>query len=148
TYPGAPYTASVANFISGSSLTNIAVTGDGAIDGQGSAWWTAIGTNSAVNRPVSINLSACSRVLLQFFTSSNPPSPHIAIKGKAGNVTFLGITTRAPATSPNTDSVDFAETNALFQDCVMDSGDDNIAFGSSASVTRDILVTNCTFLAG
>lgn len=149
TYPGAPYTVSVSSFISGSSLTNIAVMGGGLIDGQGADWWNAIGTNAAVKRPNHITLTSCSRVLLQNFTSSNPPSPHISVKGNnAGNVTFRGIILRAPASSPNTDGVDIAETNVLFQDCVIDSGDDNIAIGSSAGLSRDILVTNCTFLAG
>ena len=149
-YPGG--IVSPANFISASSLTNLAITGLGAIDGQGSPWWPGYKTNS---RPVIISFSGCSRVLLQDFTCSNPPAAHIAIKGNnAGNVTFLGITLKAPAStdptnpSHNTDGVDFAETNALFQDCVIDTGDDNIAFGSSGGLTRDVLVTNCTFLAG
>ncbi len=153
-YPGAPYTnaAAVSDFIYGASLTNIAVTGSGSIDGQGSPWWPGYKTNE---RPVIIYFSSCSRVLLQGFTSSNPPAPHIAIKGNnAGNVTFQGITLKAPSSSDptnpshNTDGVDFAETNALFQDCVIDTGDDNIAFGSSAGLVKDVLVTNCTFLAG
>ena len=149
TYPGSPYTTAPASFISGSSLTNLAVIGRGAIDGQGADWWTAIDTNAAIKRPNHITLSSCSRVLLQDFTSSNPPSPHIAVKGNnAGNVTFLDLTLRAPATSPNTDGVDLAETNILFQNCVIDTGDDNIAIGSSAGLARDILVTNCIFLAG
>ena len=150
TYPGFPYTSTApANFISGSGLTNIAVTGSGAIDGQGSAWWAAYNANSAVKRPNIITLSSCSRVLLQAFTISNSPSPHIAVKGNnAGNVTFLGITLRSPASSPNTDGVDLAETNALFQDCTFDTGDDCIAMGSSAGLTRDVVVTNCYCYAG
>jgi polygalacturonase len=149
TYPGSPYTTAPANFISGSSLTNVSVTGGGAIDGQGSAWWTAYNADSTIKRPNTINLSSSSRLLLKSFTISNSPSPHVVVKGNnAGNVTFLGITLRSPATSPNTDGVDFAETNALFQDCTIDVGDDNIAFGSSAGLTRDVLVNNCTNLAG
>ena len=149
-YPGG--IVSPPNFISGTSLTNIALTGGGAIDGQGSPWWPGYKTN---NRPVIIYLSKCSRVLFQNITISNPPMQHIAVKGNnAGNVTFLGITLKAPSSSDptnpshNTDGVDFAETNGLFQDCVMDTGDDNIAFGSSAGLTRDILVTSCTNFAG
>jgi polygalacturonase len=154
-YPGYPYTSSVANFISASSLTNLEISGSGAIDGQGLPWWQASNTNSSLNRPTTLSLSSSSRLLLENFTCSNPPAAHIAIKGNnAGNVTFLGITLRAPASSDptnpshNTDGVDFAETNAVFQDCVIDTGDDNIALGSSAGLVKDVLVTNCTFLAG
>jgi polygalacturonase len=149
-YPGAP--TSVSPFINGSSLTNIAVTGLGMIDGQGSPWWPGYKTNS---RPVILNFSSCSKVLFQDFTITNPPTAHIAIKGaNAGNINIIGIKLYAPASenpvnpSHNTDGVDFAETNALFQDCVISTGDDNIAVGSSASVSRDILVTNCFFGEG
>jgi hypothetical protein len=76
---------------------------------------------------------------------------HIALKGSGGNINIIGVTLLAPDSSDpvnpshNTDGVDFAETNALFQDCVISTGDDNIAIGSSGSVSKDILVTNCFF---
>ena len=89
-------------------------------------------------------------MLLQDFTSSNPPVAHVALKGaNAGNINIIGVKLLAPSSddpvnpSHNTDGVDFAETNALFQDCVISTGDDNLAIGSSASVSKDILVTNC-----
>ena len=41
-YPGG--IVSPANFISGSSLTNIEISGSGAIDGQGAAWWARAGS--------------------------------------------------------------------------------------------------------
>jgi polygalacturonase len=148
-WPGSPYTGTVSPLLNGSSLTNIAVTGSGLIDGQGSPWWPRYSTN---NRPVIVNFSSCSEVLLQNFTSSNPPVAHIAIKGaNAGNISVIGVKLFAPDSgdpvnpSHNTDGCDFAETNALFQDCVISTGDDNIAMGSSGSTTSDILVTNCFF---
>jgi hypothetical protein len=148
-WPGEPYTGTVLPLLNGSSLTNIAVTGSGLIDGQGAPWWLRYSTN---NRPVIINFSSCSEVLLQNFTSTNPPVAHIAVKGaNAGNISVIGVRLFAPDSddpvdpSHNTDGCDFAETNALFQDCVISTGDDNIAIGSSGSVSRDILVTNCFF---
>ena len=51
TYPGSPYSSSVTSFISGSGLTNIAVTGAGLIDGQGEAWWRAYEVDEGINRP-------------------------------------------------------------------------------------------------
>ena len=38
------------NFISGSSLTNIEISGSGAIDGQGLPWWPWANTNNAVRQ--------------------------------------------------------------------------------------------------
>jgi polygalacturonase len=149
-YPGAP--TNTVSFITGSSLTNIAITGLGMIDGQGSPWWAAYKTNS---RPVILYLPSCSKALFRDFTITNPPATHIAIKGaNAGNINFIGIKLFAPSSddpvnpSHNTDGVDFAETNAVFQDCFISTGDDNIAMGSSGSKTADILITNCFFGEG
>jgi polygalacturonase len=150
-WPGSPYTGTVSPLINGSSLTNIAVTGAGMFDGQGSPWWIANTANSSVNRPLILSLQPCSEVLLQDFTSSNSPVAHIALKGVGGNINIIGVKLFAPDSSDpvnpshNTDGVDLAETNALFQDCVISTGDDNIAIGSSGSVSKDILVTNCFF---
>jgi polygalacturonase len=150
-WPGSPYTGTVSPLINGSSLTNIAITGTGMFDGQGSPWWITNAANSAINRPLILSLQPCSEVLLQDFTSSNPPVAHIALKGVGGNINIIGIKLFAPDSSDpvnpshNTDGVDLAETNALFQDCVISTGDDNIAIGSSGSVSKDIVVTNCFF---
>jgi len=151
-WPGAPYTGTVSPLINGSSLTNIAVTGLGMIDGQGSPWWPFY---KSINRPLILSLQPCSEVWLQDFTSSNPPVAHIALKGaNAGNISIIGVKLLAPSSddpvnpSHNTDGVDFAETNALFQDCFISTGDDNIAIGSSGSVSKDMLVTNCFFGEG
>ncbi len=150
-WPGSPYTGTVSPLINGSGLTNIAITGTGLFDGQGGPWWPDATT---INRPLILSLQPCSRVLLQDFTSSNPPVAHIALKGNGGNVNVVGIKLLAPSSddpvnpSHNTDGVDFAETNAYFKDCFISTGDDNIAIGSSGSVSRDMLVTNCFFGEG
>ena len=152
-WPGSPYTGTVSPLLDGSGLTNIAVTGTGMFDGQGSPWWPDYKT---INRPLILSLQPCSKVLLQDFTSSNPPVAHIALKGTGGNINIIGVKLLAPSSddpvnpSHNTDGVDLAETNVFFQDCFISTGDDNIAIGSSGtgSVSRDILVTNCFFGEG
>jgi len=147
-WPGSPYTGTVSPLINGSGLTNIAVTGMGMFDGQGSPWWPFY---KSINRPLILSLQPCSKVLLQDFTSSNPPVAHIALKGNGGNINIIGVHLLAPDSSDpvnpshNTDGVDLAETNAVIQDCVISTGDDNIAMGSSGSLSKEILVTNCFF---
>jgi polygalacturonase/pectin methylesterase-like acyl-CoA thioesterase len=149
-YPGSP--TNVTPFINAPNLTNVAVTGLGMIDGQGSPWWPGYKTNS---RPQILNFSGCSKALFQDFTISNPPTSHIGVKSaNAGNINFIGIRLLAPPSddpvnaSHNTDGVDLAETNVLFLGCIISTGDDNIAMGSSASVTKDVLITNCFFGEG
>ncbi len=153
-YPGFPYTNSsaVPDFITGSSLHDLEISGSGALDGQGAPWWPGYKTN---NRPTMVYFGSCSKVLIQNTTFSNSPAQFIGVKGNnAGNVTIQGITVLAPPStgvaypSHNTDAIDLAETNALIQNCYLDTGDDNIAIGSSAGLSRDILVTNCFFGEG
>jgi len=145
-YPGG--IVSPANFINGSSLHDIEISGAGAIDGQGSPWWRGYKTN---NRPVMVNFSACTRVWIRDATFSNSPAAHLVVKGRAGNVTIEGVTIKAPSSSDptnpshNTDAIDLAETNAVIRNCNISVGDDNVAVGSSASTSADIVITNCTF---
>ena len=145
-YPGG--IINPASFITGTSLTDIEISGRGAMDGQGAPWWPGYHTN---NRPTMISFSKCTRVLFQDTTFSNSPAQHIGIKGTgAGDVTIRRINVIAPASSlpaaqasHNTDAIDLAATNAIVQDCYLNVGDDNVAMGSSGGLSRDILITNC-----
>jgi hypothetical protein len=149
TYPGAPYTndddATVPNFITAASLTNIAISGSGAIDGQGAPWWPGYKTN---NRPRMIFFSGCKYQLIQNVTLSNSPMFHIAISSSKGNATVRGVTVRAPASddstnpSHNTDACDVSGTNILVQNCDISTGDDDFTCGGG---TSDVLVTNNTY---
>src|SRR5215475_7568317 len=145
-YPGG--IISPANFINGSSLHDIEISGPGAIDGQGPPWWPGYKTN---NRPVMVNFSACTRVWIRDTTFSNSPAAHLVVKGRAGNVTIEGVNILAPSSSDptnpshNTDAIDLAETNAVIRNCNISVGDDNVAVGSSASASADIIITNLTF---
>ena len=141
------------NLFYASGLTNLEISGAGAIDGQGSPWWSSTGTLFS-SRPYMIYFnSGCHRVLIENVTISNAPAQNIVFKGKGGNITLQGIIISEPASSAptnpshNTDAIDLVGTNCLVQNCSLSVGDDNIALGTSSSGTpsSDILVTNCTF---
>src|SRR5690348_1123062 len=134
------------NFISGTGLTDIEISGSGAIDGQGLPWWPWANTNHAV-RPIMIRWSGCNRELIQNVTLSNSPMFHISISGKAGNTTVQGVTIRAPSSSANppshnTDACDVSGTNILVQNCNISVGDDDFTCGGG---TSDVLLTNNTY---
>jgi polygalacturonase len=134
------------NFISGTSLTNIEISGSGAIDGQGLPWWPWANTNNAV-RPIMISLSGCNRELIQNLTLSNSPMFHISIGGNAGNTTVQGVTIVAPSSeanppSHNTDACDVSGTNILVQNCNISVGDDDFTCGGG---TSGVLLTNNTY---
>ncbi len=145
-YPGGIINPS--NFIAGKNLTNIEVSGSGAIDGQGAPWWPGYKTN---NRPIMIYLNDCKEELIQDVTLSNSPEFHVAIGGSsAANTTIQNITVRAPSSeanppSHNTDADDVSGTNILVQNCNISTGDDDFTCGGG---TRDILITNNTYGTG
>jgi polygalacturonase len=142
-YPGG--TASGTTFISGSNLHDIEISGSGAIDGQGAAWWPYANVSGA-NRPRMISPSDCNRLLIQNVTLSNSPMFHIAISGThAANSTVRGATIRAPSNSPNTDACDVSGTNILVENCNISVGDDDFTCGGG---THDVLVTNNTYGTG
>jgi polygalacturonase len=144
-YPGG--TANPPNFISGANLNDVAITGTGMIDGQGSPWWPYARVSGA-QRPRMIALASCKRVLIEKVTLTNSPMFHIAINGQSSNVIVRGVTIRAnPSTDPvnpshNTDACDVSGKNILVQDCDVSVGDDNFTCGGG---TSDVLITNCTY---
>jgi polygalacturonase len=130
-------------FINGSGLHDVEISGSGTIDGQGTNWWFPL----ASSRPNFINLSGCTRVLIQGVTLQNPPTFHMMLKGKNAGLTIQNLTINTPGDSPNTDGMDLASTNVLVQNCFISDGDDNIEIGGS-DPTADITISNCTFGTG
>jgi len=142
-YPGGTNLGTT--FISASNLHDIEISGFGAIDGQGAAWWPYANTNGA-KRAIMISPSDCNRLLIQNVTLSNSPMFHIAISGShAGNSTVQNVTICAPSSSPNTDACDVSGTNVLVQNCNISEGDDDFTCGGP---TSGVLLTNNTYGTG
>ena len=135
-------------FISGSNLHDIAITGKGMIDGQGSPWWPYAKTSTTAKRPRMIAFRDCNRVLIDRVKLINSPMFHIAISGKSSNVTVRNVIIRAPAStdpvnpSHNTDACDVSGSKILVQNCDVSVGDDNFTCGGG---TSDVLITGCTY---
>ena len=144
-YPGGIATGT--DFISGSNLHDIAITGKGTIDGQGSPWWPYAKVKGA-RRPRMIAFKECDKVLIENVTLTNSPMFHIAISGKSSNVTVSGVIVRAPASddpvdpSHNTDACDVSGSNILVKDCDISTGDDNFTCGGG---TSNVLITGCKY---
>jgi hypothetical protein len=139
------------DFFYAKNATNLMFSGSGTIDGQGVQWWT----NNVVSgsRPYMIYFNGgCKRVLVQDVTVQNPPKMHFVFKGSAdGNITFQNMTINTTDFRANQcDGIDLVGTNILIVNCTINSGDDNIALGSSSAsaYSANILVTNCTFGVG
>lgn len=143
-YPGG--TGRGADFLGGSELHDVALTGAGTIDGQGEPWWPFAKTAGA-RRPRMFALSRSERVLVEGVTLKNSPMFHIAFGGMS-NVTVRGVTIRAPAStdpvtpSHNTDACDVSGHTILVEHCDISVGDDNYTCGGD---THDVLIQHNTY---
>ncbi len=134
------------DFIAANNLHDIAITGSGTLEGQGSTWWDK-GLQES-DKPNMVNFQgACTRVLIEGVTFQNGPVFHMMLKGSNVSVTVQNVTVNTP-TSPNTDGIDLASTNVLIQNCHIADGDDNIEIGGSAAPAADVTVSNCWFGIG
>jgi len=135
---------------------DLEISGDGVIDGQGQAWWTAFKADlkadkpTLPHRPYMIKLSNCTRVRVSNVTLQNSPMFHLVTQN-CTDVTIQDITIKAPSDAPNTDGLDPSGWNYQITGCLIDTGDDNIAIKPTAGRTpgnKNFMVSNCTFLHG
>ncbi len=151
----ADYSGKLSNLINGDSLTNVALTGQGTIDGNGAVWWQRyLDSGKTLNRPRLIYITRSTDLTVDGLTLTNSPSFHL-VPYLCQNVTLKNLTITAPATSPNTDGIDPANcTHVVIDNCTIDTGDDNIAIkggrsnGQLVQPCRDIQISNCRFLHG
>jgi len=137
----ADYTATGA-LILADSRNDIAIMGQGTIDGSGAAFW---GTDP---RPRLIRFRRCSRVLVQGATLQNSPSFHL-VPQETTDITIDGVIIIAPSNSPNTDGIDPGGSNINISGCYIDTGDDNIAVKAGTGMHADgVTIHDCTFLHG
>ncbi|GEM_PF-672826 len=141
--------------ITGSKLTDVAIRGEGIIDGAGASWWAksdrAARTSGEtfVSRPNLIVIQRSERVQFAGVTLQNSPQFHLVPK-LCTDVLIDGVKILAPPDSPNTDAIDPSNcNNVLIRHVLTDSGDDNVAFKANHDgPCENITVTDCTFLHG
>jgi len=142
--------------ISGSDLTDVAIRGEGTIDGAGAPWWAHSdraardnGGGTYVPRPFLIVIRNCTRLAITGVTLSNSPMLTLVPKG-CSDILVDGVKIQAPPDSPNTDAIDPSNCrNMLIRHVLTDTGDDNIAFKANHDgPTENVTVTDCTFLHG
>lgn len=137
--------ASSNQFIYCKNVHDLALSGPGVIDGQGSGWWNS--SVSSSSRPLIAQLYSATRLFIHDITIQNSPYHHCGIRDNGGDITISNVTESAPSTSPNTDGFDFVGTNCLIQNCNISVGDDNIALGSTGPLI-DLVISNCAFGSG
>lgn len=148
------------NLITATGCHDVAITGEGVIDGQGKAWWDEFSRGKEGyepklgHRPFLVVIKDCSRVLVRGVTLRNSPMFHLVPQG-CTDVTIDRITIHAPSSAPNTDGIDPSGWNFSITNCIIDTGDDNIAIKAGGKPRTDgkpscenFYIANCIFKAG
>lgn len=150
------------SLVSATDASNVSITGDGVIDGAGETWWEMARAvkNAGVMgsdhpRPRLVVFDHCKHVRVEGVTIQNSPMWQLVLY-YTDDVIIRNIKVLAPARSPNTDAIDpFSSSNVVIDHVIADVGDDNIAVKSGSinssgpdDPSRDITITDCTFLHG
>jgi polygalacturonase len=147
--------------VSATNATDVAITGEGTIDGAGESWWVDArkvkdaGVMGVNPRPRLVVFDHCKHVLLEGVTIQNSPMWQV-VPYYSDDVTIRNVKILAPQHSPNTDAIDpFSSSHVVIEHVVADVGDDNIAIKSGAigsagpdDPSTDIVIRDCTFLHG
>jgi polygalacturonase len=150
------------SLVSATNAENVAVTGDGTIDGNGESWWQMARTvhdagimGNPHPRPRLVVFDHCKHVRVEGVTIQNSPFWQL-VPYYCDDVLIHNVRILAPYPSPNTDAVDpFSSSNVHIDHLYADTGDDAIAIKSGAidspggdDPVHDIIITDCTFLHG
>lgn len=121
-------------FISVADAKNVAITGEGTIDGQGAVWWErwranirATGKKGGTDRPRLIYITRSSNVLVDGVTLTHSPSFHVVMR-YAHDVNVNNTKILSPWHAPNTDAIDLIDSqNIRITNNFIDCNDDHIA---------------------
>jgi polygalacturonase len=148
--------------VSATNASNVAITGEGVIDGAGESWWKMargikdhgiLGTGHP--RPKLIIFDHCKHVRVEGVTIQNSPMWQL-VPYYTDDIVIRNIRVLAPANSPNTDAIDpFSSSHIVIDHVFADVGDDDIAIKSGPinspgpdDPSHDITITDCNFHHG
>jgi len=152
----------ITSLVSATNAHNVAIVGEGLIDGQGQSWWQMARSvrdagimGNPHPRPRLVVFDHCKNVRVEGVTLQNSPFWQL-VPYYCHNVIIRNIHVLAPPHSPNTDAIDpFSSDNVIIDHVYADVGDDDVAIKSGAinspgpdSPSRNIRITDCTFLHG
>jgi polygalacturonase len=138
--------------ISGKKLHDVAITGNGTIDGNGAIWW-ARSERAARREPGRlvyprmnmVVINGCERLRVEGVTFRNSPKFHF-VPTDVTDLTIDRVKVNAPDDAPNTDAIDPTScTNVWIHDCDIDTGDDDIVIKKGGS---NILIEDCRIRHG
>ncbi|MDQ7990834.1 MAG: glycoside hydrolase family 28 protein [Candidatus Dactylopiibacterium sp.] len=150
-------------FISVANAENVALAGEGTIDGQGAVWWERWRQNvrdnpakrRSTDRPRLIYIKASQNVLVEGLTITNSPSFHVVMRySEDVDVTRTRIV--SPPFAPHTDAIDPIDSRRIrITHNFIDNNDDHVAIKAEKAdprfpegVTHDIYIAHNTIKGG
>ncbi|NSL56937.1 glycoside hydrolase family 28 protein [Uliginosibacterium aquaticum] len=150
-------------FISVAGAENVAISGEGTIDGQGAVWWERWRSNVRANpakrgstdRPRLIYIRNSHNVLVEGVTITNSPSFHVVMRYSEDiDVTRTRIV--SPPFAPHTDAIDPIDSrNIRITHNYIDNNDDHVAIKAEKAdprypdgVTSNIYIAHNTIKGG
>lgn len=150
-------------FISVTNVSNVAITGEGSIDGQGAVWWERwradvrddAAKRGTTNRPRLIYVHSSRNVLIEGVTITNSPSFHVVLRD-AEDVDITRTHIIAPWHAPNSDAIDPMDSrNVRITYNYIDCNDDHVAIKAEKpdpkypdGVVRNIYIAHNTLMQG
>ena len=130
----------------GENLSNVAITGDGTIDGQGWRWWPLYAKDKQNEywhncRPKLLRLDDSSDVVLSGVTLRDSPMYHVSFSHMV-NLDIEGVTVDSGCgfnLAPNTDGFNVHGNNIRIHNCSVRNGDDCVPLNAPSS---NVTVTN------
>lgn len=150
-------------YISVADASNVAISGEGTIDGQGAIWWERWRANiranpakrGATDRPRLIYILRSKEVAVDGLTLTNSPSFHVVMRySEYIEVNKTRIVT--PWHAPNTDAIDPIDSRHVrITNNYIDCNDDHVAIKAEKAdpnfpngVVDDIYIANNTLMQG
>lgn len=125
--------------------SDIALIGQGTIDGQGAAWWPC--AKAGCPRPNLVTAQSVTNMLISNLTFKNSPNHNLELYASPQELDHVSIFAPDSANvlipSHNTDGVDVHGSPSYIHDCDISVGDDHVALHAN-----DTLVERCTFGTG
>lgn len=144
-------------FLNIADAENVAITGEGIIDGQGAVLlegWRAnarkTGSKGSTNRPRLLFIKDAKNILIEGVTLQNSPSFHVVFYNTE-DITINRSTIRAPDWWQNTDAIDPMHSRRVtITGNTISCGDDHVAIKSvfKDDNTHDFYIAHNTFLEG
>ena len=132
---------------------DVAIVGDGTIDGQGEDWWAAVRARRLTARPRLVAFLSCRRVRIEGVRLTRSPSWTVH-PWRCRDVRISGITIVNPPHAPNTDGLDPESCRDVeITGCTIDVGDDAIVLKSGAGrenfpPCERVTIRDCTIRHG